>query len=485
MKIKMIILAGVCAVLVGATAVRGEVPVDKRWYITPGVDYIFADSDRSSDDDPGFRLGIGKAISRTWNIELNALVDNLAMKGTNDDFEQKGISLNALYFFTRDWRISPYGVFGIGALETRVPGEKSTNLMAELGLGLNLSSNGGMALRLEARHRYDGDDSSISSEDHFNDWLAGLALAIPLGKKAREEMVQVETMPAPVPAPVPVPVPVPVPAPKDDDGDGVMNDMDLCPGTPSGVKVDSSGCPADSDNDGVINSQDKCPDTPAGVKVDSSGCPTDSDKDGVADNMDKCPGTPAGVKVDAEGCPSDSDNDGVINPQDKCPNTPAGVKVDVKGCPPDSDGDGVADYLDKCPDTKPGFLVDDRGCPLPEKVTITLKIEFDTAKTDIRPAYHDEIKGLADFMIKYPTTTVEVGGHTDNVGKEAANVGLSQRRADAVKNYLVEKFGIDASRVTAKGYGPSKPVADNSTASGRQQNRRVEAVIETIVNKQK
>src|SRR4030065_572506 len=206
----------------------------------------------------------------------------------------------------------------------------------------------------------------------------------------------------------------------------------------------------------------------------------DSDRDGVADNLDKCPNTPVGVSVDANGCPKDSDGDGVTDSQDQCPGTPAGVKVDASGCPLDSDGDGVADYLDKCPDTKPNTLVDDKGCALPQKVSITLKIEFDTAKADIQSKYNNEIKNLADFMNKYPTTSVEIGGHTDNVGKEAMNVGLSLRRADAVKKYLVDKFGIDASRVSVKGYGYSKPVADNSTASGRQQNRRIEAGIDTV-----
>lgn len=503
MKTKMTVAAALCALLVGSTIAMAKESLDKRWYIAPGVHYIFTDGDRDSDDDPGFRLGIGKAISRSWNLEVNGVIDNLSMKSSGD-FKQRGLSLNALYFFSRHQFLSPYGVLGIGALETRVPGEKSTNLMAELGVGLSHSAENGIALRIEGRHRYDGDDSSISTEDNFNDWLAGLTVAIPLGKKAKEEVVQV----------APAPAPAPPPAPKDDDKDGVNNDLDRCPDTPAGVKVDtngcpvdsdrdgvadytdncpntpvgvrvdSKGCPVDSDKDGVADPMDKCPDTPAGATVDASGCPADSDRDGVADYMDKCPNTPAGVKVDAKGCPSDSDNDGVMDSEDKCPNTPAGVKVDARGCPIDSDGDGVADYLDKCPGTKPDTLVDDNGCALPEKVSITLKIEFETAKADIRSKYNDKIKGVADFMNKYPSTTVEIGGHTDNVGKEAANVLLSQKRADAVKKYLVDKFGVDASRITTKGYGPSKPVADNATAAGRQQNRRVEAVIETMVRKQ-
>jgi len=91
-------------------------------------------------------------------------------------------------------------------------------------------------------------------------------------------------------------------APSDSDGDGVPDDMDKCPGTPAGVKVDQSGCPLDTDGDGVPDFQDKCPGTPGGVKVDATGCPLDTDEDGVPDYLDKCPNTPKGAKVDARGC---------------------------------------------------------------------------------------------------------------------------------------------------------------------------------------
>ncbi len=477
MKNKITCLLVLFAVMIGATAARGEVPVDKRWYVAPGINYIFADDDRGSDNDYGFRLGIGRAVSSAWDIELDAMVDTLS-KDTYGDYKQKGMSLNALYFFRRDMRVLPYGVIGIGALQTKVPGEKSTNLMAELGFGLSYAPNGGMALRFEGRHRYDGDSSSLSSEDSFNDWLAGLTLAIPVGKMAMEEKTVVKEVPAPPPAPAPVS------APGDDDGDGVKNDADRCPGTPAGAVVDASGCPKDTDRDGVADYLDKCPGTPPGERVDAEGCPADSDNDGVINSVDQCPNTPAGVKVDSRGCPVDSDMDGVADHLDKCPGTPAAAKVDSTGCPVDSDRDGIADYLDKCPDTKPGTLVDDSGCALPEKVSITLNVEFDTARAEVRTQYNDEIKKLADFMIKYPSTTVEIGGHTDNVGREASNVSLSQRRADAVKDYLTGTFGIDASRISTRGYGSAKPVADNSTVAGRQQNRRVEAVIETMARVQ-
>ena len=272
-------------------------------------------------------------------------------------------------------------------------------------------------------------------------------------------------------------------APLDTDKDGVPDYLDKCPGTPEGVQVDKDGCPLDSDKDGVPDYLDKCPGTPEGVKVDKDGCPLDSDKDGVPDYLDKCPGTPEGVQVDKDGCPLDSDKDGVPDYLDKCPGTPEGVQVDKDGCPLDSDKDGVPDYLDKCPGTPLGVKVDKDGCPLPEVVSITLKLEFDTAKSDIKAKFNNEIKQVADFMKQYPGTKAVIQGHTDNVGSEASNIKLSQARANSVRTYLIEKFGIEKDRLTAVGYGPKKPIASNATAEGKQKNRRVEAVIETAVKK--
>ena len=111
-----------------------------------------------------------------------------------------------------------------------------------------------------------------------------------------------------------------------------------------------------------------------------------------------------------------------------------------------------------------------------EPVTIELNVQFATGKSNIQAKYHNEIKRVADYMTKYPETKAAIEGHTDNVGKEAANVKLSQNRANSVKNYLVSKFKIGSSRIEATGYGPKKPITSNSTKEGRQKNRRVTAV---------
>ncbi len=194
----------------------------------------------------------------------------------------------------------------------------------------------------------------------------------------------------------------------------------------------------------------------------------DSDNDGVPDNLDKCPGTPAGVAVDKDGCPLDSDNDGVYDYLDKCPGTPAGVKVDKDGCPPP-----VVQEVKPQPKVEKEII---------EKGRTTLKVLFDTNKSVIKKGYFADVDALAGVMQQYPDLNVTIEGHTDNVGKDAYNKKLSQRRADAVKAYLVKK-GIDANRLTAIGYGEERPIADNATKAGKAENRRVEAAVDYIIKK--
>ncbi len=119
--------------------------------------------------------------------------------------------------------------------------------------------------------------------------------------------------------------------------------------------------------------------------------------------------------------------------------------------------------------------------PVPEKICMTLKIEFDYDKSDVKPKYHDVVGKVAEFLNKYPETTAVIEGHTDNRGSYKYNIKLSERRADSVRNYLVEKFGIKGERLSTKGYGYTKPIATNKTAEGRQKNRRVDAIIDCII----
>ncbi len=273
--------------------------------------------------------------------------------------------------------------------------------------------------------------------------------------------------------------------PKDTDGDGVPDYLDECPNTPAEAisTVNEHGCAKDTDGDGVEDYMDKCPDTPAEArgKVDEFGCPLDEDKDGVPDYIDHCPGTPEEARgtVDKHGCPIDSDGDGVADYKDKCPNTPKKAIgfVDEFGCPKDTDGDGILDYEDECP-TVPGVKAN-KGCPeIKREVRQLLQkamqgIEFETGKSTIKPKSYPLLNQIADIFIENKNYIIEVQGHTDNVGKEDYNMRLSDQRANAVMKYLLDQ-GVPAERMSAHGYGLTRPIADNKTAAGRQKNRRVE-----------
>ncbi len=198
--------------------------------------------------------------------------------------------------------------------------------------------------------------------------------------------------------------------------------------------------------------------------------PVDSDGDGVPDNLDKCPNTPAGVAVDKNGCPLDSDGDGVPDYLDKCPDTPAGVQVDKNGCPLDSDGDGVPDYKDRCPDTPKGATVNEFGCWSIQGIT------FEYNKSNVLPEFYGLLDQNARVLQMNPSMKILIEGYTDSVGSEAYNQALSERRAEAVKQYFVSK-GIDASRIQIKGRGESNPIASNETPEGRAKNRRIEIKI--------
>jgi OOP family OmpA-OmpF porin len=225
------------------------------------------------------------------------------------------------------------------------------------------------------------------------------------------------------------------------------------------------------------------------VKSEEPTAPiVDSDKDGVPDYLDKCPGTPASVVVDKDGCPPDSDKDGVPDYLDKCPGTPAGVAVDKDGCAPDHsqnpDKAGVPGHLDKYPEPTAGVPVDkDGSLAETKKISILLKLEFDTNKAVIQKKYYKELKRVAAFMKAHPQATATIVGHTDDVeksGKPKSSMLLSKARANSVRQYLIKKFGIKGSRITALGYGPDKPIASNKTKEGRQKNRRVVALFETV-----
>ncbi len=270
----------------------------------------------------------------------------------------------------------------------------------------------------------------------------------------------------------------------DADGDGVKNVADRCPQDAGLAQLD--GCAdTDDDGDGVLNLADRCPKEPENVNgfEDGDGCPDDpdSDGDGIADSKDRCPKEPEDKDgfQDEDGCPDpDNDGDGVADKDDSCP-LEAGLAAN-KGCPDkDRDADTVVDRLDNCPD-EPG-TVQNNGCKQKQRVRIeTGRLEilesvyFELNKDVIDPRSYKLLDNVASILQAHPEIEkMRVEGHTDNQGDAGYNTGLSQRRAEAVVKYLAGK-GVARERLEAKGFGPTKPIAENTTKEGRAKNRRVE-----------
>jgi outer membrane protein OmpA-like peptidoglycan-associated protein len=282
----------------------------------------------------------------------------------------------------------------------------------------------------------------------------------------------------------------------DQDRDSIPNIRDRCPREKEDIDGyrDDDGCPDyDNDNDGIPDSLDKCPDKPEDADgfLDDDGCPdSDNDRDGIGDSLDKCPDFPEDFDgfADVDGCPDlDNDRDGLRDSVDKCLNDAEDIDgfQDDDGCPDaDNDQDGVVDSLDKCPHVAGAAA--SHGC-LPDTLKPARK-EDEFPKSQVLSGVNFR-KGTAELTFESyrflepalkklsgnPGVEIELHGHTDGMGDYLKNMQLSQMRAEAVRHYLISK-GIAPARIRAVGFGSSSPIADNKTAAGRSQNRRIEMV---------
>jgi OmpA-OmpF porin, OOP family len=234
----------------------------------------------------------------------------------------------------------------------------------------------------------------------------------------------------------------------------------------------------DTDKDGTPDRDDSCKTVPGPARY--HGCPIpDTDHDGINDEEDSCKTVPGPARY--HGCPiPDTDHDGINDEEDSCKTVPGTAKY--HGCPiPDRDQDGVNDELDKCPD-QPG-PAENQGCPI-EKPAINLRAQllaasilFNNNSTRLTSNSYPAIRELADSLKTNPDMQILIEGHTDNIGSPAYNMKLSIERAEAVKKIL-QTFGISTDRILVKGYGDSKPVAENSTEAGKAKNRRVVCIFQ-------
>ncbi len=283
---------------------------------------------------------------------------------------------------------------------------------------------------------------------------------------------------------------------QDDDRDGIKNNIDRCLKAPEDVDgfEDNDGCPdPDNDKDGVIDSKDKCRNVAEDIDGfnDADGCPDlDNDSDGLIDMEDHCPGVAEDNDgfEDLDGCPDlDNDKDGIIDSLDKCKNESEDFDSfqDEDGClDPDNDMDGIPDSIDQCPNIPETINnhMDNDGCPdtLKKEITIPAQqiikgIQFVNNGSELTFNSYQCIDSLFRQLKQFPEVEIEVRAYTDMLGESSKNFHLTQIRAEAVRQYLISK-GIDSSRIRAVGFGSSNPVAENRTAAGRAQNRRIEII---------
>lgn len=390
-----------------------------------------------------YGLGFGYQMTKSLGLELVVNYTDSESNPMDKDLDAYPVRLDLFYNLTKDSAFVPYVAAGAGIMEWSQQGyDNDTDTLFNYGFGVKYFMTDNIALRADVRHL-------ITNDELQSNMLYTVGFVFAFGG---EEEKAVEPV-----APVEEPEEEPVAVQEEE----------------KPVEAEAVA-EVDSDGDGIVDSLDKCADTPSGIKVDENGCPADSDGDGVTDDKDNCPGTPAGAKVTSDGCPYDTDGDGVIDDKDKCPNTPKGTKVDGYGCPvvekpvvKDSDNDGVADDKDKCKDTPAGANVNAHGC------WVVKDLYFKTGKSVIMEDSKKNVDEVIVVMQKNPDMKIEVQGYTDNKGSVKMNQKLSEKRAKAVMDYMVSK-GVAKNRITAKGYGVDNPVDTNDTEEGRANNRRVE-----------
>jgi OOP family OmpA-OmpF porin len=341
---------------------------------------------------------------------------------TNDNLLLEADAALNLKMLTERYWMQPYIHIGVGASWYR----KYWGAFMPIGLGLKMNLYDETHLFITGQYR-----TPVTTETSAHHFFYNIGIASAIGKKKEPKVIP----PPPPPPPV---------------------------------------APADTDGDGIVDPDDKCPTVKGVAKY--QGCPVpDTDKDGIDDDNDKCIDVPGVARY--QGCPiPDTDKDGLNDEDDKCPTVPGVARY--QGCPvPDGDGDGVNDEEDKCPTLK--GTVANQGCPEVSKEVITRtayaakNIFFETGKATLLKKSFTPLNEVAKIMKDNPELKLAIDGHTDNVGSDALNQSLSDRRAASVRDYLI-KQGVEESRITSTGYGESKPVATNNTAAGRQQNRRVE-----------
>jgi OOP family OmpA-OmpF porin len=375
---------------------------------------------------PEYGIRGGYNFTDHFGVEavLGFVATEFTKNGGNGDVNLFNYRLDALYHFMPENRLVPYVAAGFGGLTANLPHQKDRTRGAfNYGAGLKYFLTDSLALRGDVRNLVFNE--SIANENHklFNyEYNAGVDFVFGGAK--------------PAPAPVIEPPPAPAPAP---------------PAAPS-AKLNANPTSVTMGQGTTLNwsSQNA---TNCVIQPGIGPVPT-------AGSKSVTPSRDTDYTLVCDGAGGQATSLAAVNVVQPPPPAPVAAPA---------------------PAPKPVPVP--APAPAMEKLTIKLAVEFDNDKAVIKPEYHQEIGKVAEFLQKYPTVNGVIEGHTDNVGNAAYNLKLSQRRADSVRKYLVEKYNIAPERLTAKGYGMTRPVASNKTAQGRHENRRVQATFDTVVVK--
>jgi len=430
-KLGRILTSSVAAVTLLSSVASAEVE-KVRLEVNPYAGALLVDQKLGFTESvaPAVGARVGIALAPRVQLEAQAQWSRFQVQGVSGPQDRNlglasgGLSIDLL----GGSRVRPFLTVGGGYAEdmtTDAAGSVS-DPFAEVGGGFKITAGSGLGVRIEARQIMMPRESTSGTELLQNTAI-GMRLVLPFARQHGDQ-----------------------------DHDGVRDNKDLCSATPMGASVDGSGCPMDSDEDGIWDGIDVCMSTPVGATVDASGCPTDSDGDGIYDGIDVCMSTPAGALVDSRGCPTDADGDGVLDGLDNCPNSEAGVRVDENGC--------QVSALE--------YEMLDTGRLRLQGVT------FESGKAELTTSSYPVLDEAGEILSRWPQLSIEIGGHTDSKGKAESNRLLSERRAQAVADYILWRFPqVSSNQLRVRGYGEEQPVASNNNAEGRQQNRRVEFVV--------
>lgn len=481
--------------------------------LTPTIGgYFFTESERLAST-PLYGVKIG------YDAFAGSMVDSLGVEGTANYFTTKSktddgsatgylFRIDLVYPFLLWNKWVPFLALGAGEIVINRGSSSEDSPLFNYGLGLKYFLKDYLALRADARHVLVYHD--VDTRDNLE---IGIGLCYLFGKERKKK-----------PEPV-----------HDKDQDGVPDSLDKCPDTPKGVKVDHNGCPLDSDKDGVANYLDKCPRTSVGVPVDNKGCPTEMAKTGepsagtASTVSPKIPESTAVAAPESAGKARGAEGVAVAKPVEKAETPtvipaplPVPAPAEIKAAPAPSPKT-TPEKVEAAPEPKvappaekpeavitaqpaPGVVLSAPEAAVKEKaakeaavaqpspvttpakvkeqvrrvagkrIVKKLTVQFDFNYTYVKPKYFRQLRKIADILRSSPGSTALIEGHTDSIGKRRYNIKLSSQRAESVKNSLV-KFGAEPGRISTKGYGYSKPVADNATEAGRQQNRRAVTIV--------